>query len=207
LARFEPQRVIPPVDQDRPWPSTVWKLADTLGPIGPGSPSRFSHGCFCVRFVSRRCCVLASFWHRVLAALVLPHRFAARRTVGCRLRSFLQRGGGVLLSNAPNQAMTMRSVLDGRLCLDNGRAPACSRIASSPGAVMNHEGRGQQSQCLSPNCGRYLGALFGSNREPPPPTQRGTADNSAFAEGHMAIPVVGPNQGLIATTIEIRFWR
>jgi len=49
LLRFD-KRVIPPLIKTGPLAlDTVGRLADTLGPIGPGSRNAF-HGCLCVRF-------------------------------------------------------------------------------------------------------------------------------------------------------------
>ncbi|NQV10562.1 MAG: penicillin amidase [Cyanobacteria bacterium] len=69
---------------------------------------------------------------------------------------------------------------------------SASLFKTSPqhGAVMITEAVVNNPSAF-PDCGRYLGALFGSERGASTPVQSAPAGTSSFAEGPMAIPSGG----------------
>ncbi|APD49424.1 penicillin amidase [Synechococcus sp. SynAce01] len=124
----------------------------------------------------------------MLAALVLPAPVRSQTTVaagsdpsskGAEVYCFMRQSG-----NDHEVSWTAAYALIKR--------QSASLFKTSPqhGAVMITEAVVNNPSAF-PDCGRYLGALFGSEQGASAPTQRGTADNSAFAEGPMAIPSGG----------------
>jgi len=139
----------------------------------------------------------------VLAALVLPATaFASQTHVGCRLSDpFLQRGGVYCFMRQSGN--DMRVSWTAAIALDQTaeRQPV-QDIASGTGPGDEYEAWSTIPGAF-PDCAATWGLLFRSEQEAPP-DPAGTADNSAFAEGPMAIPSGGTTKGMIATTIEIR---
>jgi len=78
--------------------------------------------------------------------------------------------------------LTMTGQLDGRYALIKRQSASLFQdIASARGPVMLTEGRASNIIPVPPRLRRYLGACCGSDREPPPRTQRGYGGQQALS--------------------------